>query len=218
MPLTPDEAFEKGQQGARKFFLKLAMLELTNRAIEPFLDQAAQLGLPERSVATEEEKRLYFDLACLGVAVMGMQARDHIKTDSVFSPKFDPDKHNRFLQGMYQAATAQLDAHEISSLRSRLPRGNRNADTLQYRDGKPLSGSHLQDRAEEYMRRMNARLERGGDDYTVASDEDFIFHVTELVDARLSNRNDSVKPQIRAIAGEINQLAKEVVEKELFSS
>jgi len=216
MPLTPEEVFEKGQTGARKLFLKLAMLECTGRAIRPFEDQASQLGLPPRSVATEEEKRLYFDLACLGIAVMGMESRKYVMNDSVFSPKFDSAKHERFLEGMYDAATVQLDAHGISSLRTRLPRGNRNADSLKYQDGKPLSGSHLKDRSEEYTRRMLGKVERGDEDYTSASNEDFVFHVTELLDARLTNRNEPVKPEILSIAGEVTELATDVVNKELF--
>ena len=181
MPLTPEKAFELGQLGANQCFKNLKNDHDYDNAVPPFVRQAEQLGLPPRSVPPQEEHRLVFELLCLALAVIGVQSRKHVLTDSIFNPKLDLDKHQRFLEGMFEGASQNLELEQISSLRERLPHGKRNADSLEYRDGKPLAISHLRTRVEAYMRAIIGKAERGQDDAVLATRQDFVFHLTELL-------------------------------------
>ena len=214
--MTAEQAFQLGQLGTNQLCLQLDAPRLFEEAVAPFVEKAAVLGLTPRSPPEKEQQRIFFEILCLGLAVIGVESRKHVLTDSVFSPKLDPEKHRRFLDGLYQDATHLLDQHEISSLRERLPHGNRNGDALEYRDGKPLSGSHLRSRVEEYMKRILTKAERGEEDYSLATWNDFVFHLTELIDARLTNRNDEVQEPIQAISATITKVAMDVVDVGLF--
>lgn len=218
MALTSEQAFELGQRGAHAMLLKLTTLDLIEQAASPFVKQAEQLGLPPRSVPLEEGRRLFFEFACFGIALIGEQARDRMKTESVFNPKFDPDKHQCFLDGLYEAVAWHFDHQQISSLRERCPHGNRNGESLEYRDGKPLSRPHMQARSEEYMKRILAMSERGDTDAAIATGNDFLFHLTELIDARLTNRNEEVRDSVRAISLRIAAAANEIVKVDLFET
>ena len=101
MPLTPEKAFELGQLGANQCFKSLKNDNDYDNAVPPFVQQAEQLGLPPRSVPPQEEQRLLFEFFCLALAVIGVQSTKHVLTDSIFNPKLDPDKHQRFLEGIH---------------------------------------------------------------------------------------------------------------------
>lgn len=218
MTLTSEQAFELGQRGAHAMLLKLTTVDLIKQITPLFVNQADQLGLPPRSVPPEEARRLFFEFTCLGAALIGFQARDWMKTESVFNPKFDPDKHQCFLDGLYEAITTQFDEQQISSLRERCPHGNRNGDSLEYRDGKPLSGAHMQSRVEEYMKRILHMVERGQADHSTATDNDFLFHLTELIDARLTNRNQELQPPVHKISQRIAATADKIIKTDLFKT
>lgn len=63
--------------------------------------------------------------------------------------------------------------------------GERGTNTVFLAIAKPLSGSHLRERVEESVKRNKAKEERGDTDITAATRDDLVFHLTELVDARL---------------------------------
>ncbi|MDG2223208.1 MAG: hypothetical protein P8L85_17635 [Rubripirellula sp.] len=218
MTLTSEQAFELGQRGAHAMLLKLTTIDLIQQTSPLFENHADQLGLPPRSVPPEESRRLFFEFTCLGSALIGFQARDWMKTDSVFNPKLDPEIHQRFLDGLYEAITSHFDQQQISSLRERCPHGNRNGESLEYREGKPLSGPHMQSRVEEYMKRILHMAERGQTDHTTATDNDFLFHLTELIDARLTNRNEELQDPVHAISQRIAATADQIVRTDLFKA
>lgn len=149
---------------------------------------------------------------------MIFQARDWMKTKSVFNPKFDPDKHQCFQDGLYEAITPQFDQQQISSLGERCPYGNRNGDSLEYRDGKPLSGAHMPPRIEEYMKRIPHMVERGQADYFMATATEFLFHLTKLIDARLTNRNQELQTPVHKISQRIAATAGEIIKTDLFKT
>jgi hypothetical protein len=76
----------------------------------------------------------------------------------------------------------------------------------------------MQSRVEEYMKRILHMVERGQADHSMATDNDFLFHLTELIDARLTNRNQELQPPVHKISQRIAATADKIIKTDLFKT